>query len=264
MIQPIGFFKIWRSLFSKPIWLNSTLEQQVILLTLISMANFRENDWEWKGQKYTVEAGQFITSTQSIIENTGKNVSSQNVKSALKRFEKLNFLTNESTKQGRLITIANWEDYQEKCDTPNQVINQEVTKRSPTGNQGVTTKEESNKEKKTKKVSKVSKSCIREGTIKHGEFDNVYLKESEKEKLISIYGLAAIEQQIENLSNYIENFEKGKKYKNHYATLRTWCQKLPKKVVSQEPDKKKQEADKKKLVEEYGKDWEKQFDDINF
>lgn len=146
MIQPIGHFKVWRALYTKPIWLKSTLEQQVILVTLIAMANFKENEWEWKGQKYVVKPGQFITSLESIRENTGGNVSVQNIRTALARFEKLGFLTNESTKTGRLITLVNWEDYQGTEEQPNKGNNKDLTKTQQRGNKDLTPIEEGNKE----------------------------------------------------------------------------------------------------------------------
>ena len=40
-------------------------------MTLMAMANFKSKEWEWKGEKYSVEAGQFITSLESIKVNTG-------------------------------------------------------------------------------------------------------------------------------------------------------------------------------------------------
>ena len=148
MINGVGFFKLHRELFNKPIWLNSTPEQKTILITLLAMVNFKENDWEWKGKKYKTKAGQKITSVASIKKACGNGVSPQNIKTALKRFENLEFLTNESTNEGRLITITNWELYQvnENNQPTNQPMpNQRLTDASPTPNQRLTTKEERKK-----------------------------------------------------------------------------------------------------------------------
>jgi uncharacterized phage protein (TIGR02220 family) len=144
MINPVGRFWVWRELFTKPIWLNSTLEQQVILMTLIAMANFKPNEWEFEGEKYKLEAGQFITSAKSISEATGGTVTRQNIRSALKRFEKLEFLTTKSTNRSTLVTLVNWESYQINT----KEVTNKVTLAQPTGNQRVTTIEEGNKEKK--------------------------------------------------------------------------------------------------------------------
>ena len=92
------------------------------------MVNHNENEWEWKGQKFMIQPGQTVTSLDAIKTLCGKSISTQNVRGALARFEKLNFLTNESTKQGRLITIVNWRDYQFSEDEANIASNKEPTK----------------------------------------------------------------------------------------------------------------------------------------
>jgi len=143
MIQPVGYLKLHRELYHKPIWKQSTPEQKVVLLTLLAMAWFNTNEWEWKGQKFKTEPGQFITSLDSIMIDCGKGISIQNVRSSLKRFEKLGFLTNESTKTGRLITIANWALYQPKEDNPTK----QSTKTQQRGNKEVTPKEERKNDK---------------------------------------------------------------------------------------------------------------------
>ena len=52
---------------------------------------------EWQGKKFTIKPGQFITSLKSIRENAGSGISIQNVRTALERFEKYEFLTSKST-----------------------------------------------------------------------------------------------------------------------------------------------------------------------
>lgn len=133
-----GWFKLHRELFEKAIWQSSTPEQKVILITLLGMANHQGKEWEWKGKQFKAEPGQFVTSIDSIIKRCGKGISPQNIKSAIKKFEKYNFLTNESTKTGRLITIVNWRVYQGIEIESNQQSNQQVTDNQPTTNQQVT------------------------------------------------------------------------------------------------------------------------------
>lgn len=116
MIQPVGYFKIWRELFTKPIWQESTPEQKVILLTLLAMANFDEKEWEWEGKQYRANKGQFVTSLRSIAETAGNGITIKKVRTAIDRFEKYGFLANKSTNKNRLITIVNWELYQSNED----------------------------------------------------------------------------------------------------------------------------------------------------
>ena len=139
MNDNLGWIKLHRALLDKAIWINSTPEQKTILITLLLMANHEPNQWEWKGKKYTVKSGEFITSLEKIVAKCGRGITTQNVRSALKRFEKLQFLTNESTKQNRLIKIENWRLYQDEENQPNKATNKEVTNNQQRPNKEVTT-----------------------------------------------------------------------------------------------------------------------------
>ena len=90
-----GWIKLHRELRSKAIWNTSTPEQKTILITLLLMAQYTTNQWEWNGGQYKCKPGQFVTSLDNIVKECGKGVSIQNVKTALKKFEKYEFLTNE-------------------------------------------------------------------------------------------------------------------------------------------------------------------------
>ena len=112
-----GWIKLYRKLLDKAIWTLSTPEQKTILITLLLMANHEEKDWEWKGKRFICKPGQLVTSLEKIAKEAGKGISIRNVRTAIDRFQNFGFLTNESTKQSRLITICNWEGYQqiEEC-----------------------------------------------------------------------------------------------------------------------------------------------------
>lgn len=134
-----GWIKLHRELANKAIWQESTPEQKTILITLLMMANHQEKEWEWKGERYKAHPGQFVTSLESITKKCGKGISIQNVRTAINRFEKYEFLTNESTNKNRLITIVNWELYQSKDDelTSNLTSNQQATNKQLTTNKNV-------------------------------------------------------------------------------------------------------------------------------
>ena len=116
-----GWVKLYRELKSKSIWQLSSPEQKVVLITILLLANHEENKWEWKGERYVCKPGQLITSLNSLVRECGEGVTIRNVRTALERFEKLGFLTNTSTKTGRLITIVNWEKYQGKEPVPDKL-----------------------------------------------------------------------------------------------------------------------------------------------
>ena len=212
MINGIGHFRVWRELFTKPIWLNSTAEQQAILITLMAMANFQPREWEWQGEKFSVASGQFVTSLEAIRVNTGGSVSIQNVRTALKRFEKLEFLTNKSTKTGRLITLVNWEQYQYTGEQANKDTNKDLTKTSQRPNKDLTTREE-------------SKKVIKKELNIYGEFKKVKLTNEEHLKLIENLGENTTRLLIDELDVY--KASTGKSYKSDYATILNWHRKNP-------------------------------------
>lgn len=147
-IDKNGWIKLYRQLMKKAIWKCSTPEQKVILITLLLMADHEGNEWEWQGKKYKTEPGQFITSLKSIAEEAGKGISIQNVRTSLNKFKKYEFLTYESTKTGRLITIVNWHIYQGVEDEPNNEDNKDLTKTQQRPNKDLTPREEGKKDKK--------------------------------------------------------------------------------------------------------------------
>lgn len=124
-----GWIKLHRKILKSPIWKDSTQEQKIILITLLLMANHEEKEWVWRGKLYKVTQGQFITSLKTISEESGTSI--QNIRTALKKFELYNFLTNTSTNRNRLITIVNWQLYQGSEDS-NQQADQQATNKQLT------------------------------------------------------------------------------------------------------------------------------------
>jgi DNA replication protein DnaD len=147
-----GYFKIWRELFDKPIWLNSTPEQKVVLISIIKMANWKENKWEWNKKTYHCKAGEFVTSYSKICETCGKGLTHQNVRTALKRFQNLEFLTYQTTvgvSGGIKVIINNWDKYQNETNT---LTNTLPTDYQQNTNTFLTTIEEIKKDKKERSI----------------------------------------------------------------------------------------------------------------
>jgi len=147
-IQPVGYLKLYRELFDKPIWVCSNSKQKVILITLLCMANFKEKEWEFEGKKYKCKAGEFITSLESIAKECGEDVSIQNVRTFLKNLETYEFLTNKSTNKSRLISITNWSLYQSN----DSELTSKLTGNQQATNKQLTTKEEGKERKESKEV----------------------------------------------------------------------------------------------------------------
>lgn len=200
-----GFIKLHRCLLEKPIWTNSTPEQKTILVTLLIMANFKTNEWEWQGKKFKCQPGQFITSLQSIKEASGFGISTQNIRTALVRFEKLGFLTNKSTKTGRFITLVNWGLYQ----IDDYKLTKKLTKTSQRPHKDLTTIEECKNDKNDKNED-----------IKYTYAEFVHMTSAEHARLIDEYGDPFIKRCIEVLDNY--KGANNKTYANDYRAIKTW------------------------------------------
>ena len=142
-----GWIKLHRALLNKAIWKCSTPEQKIVLITLLLMANHEDNEWDWGGKRFLVQKGEFVTSLESIRKSAGKDISIQQIRTALDRFINLGFLTYKATKRGRVITILNYDKYQSSPTNHQQSIQQ-------TGNKQVTTnKKDKNVKKRDTKVS---------------------------------------------------------------------------------------------------------------
>ncbi len=221
------------------------MEQKVILITLLLMANHEEKEWEWQGEKFKCKPGQFITSLKSIAEKAGPGISLQNVRTALSKFEKYEFLTNQSTKTGRLITIVNWELYQSQ----DSKLTKGLTKHQQSANKALTTNKNDKNDKNDKKnnppiVPPVKKS--------YAEF--VTMTEDEYKKLLTKYGKEKTVKMIEILDNY--KGASGKKYKSDYRAILNW---VVKRVEQEEQQERKggYVSGKKRLSRQDDRDWEK-------
>jgi len=154
-----GYIFLHRKLLKSPEWKLSTPEQRSVLIAILLMANYEANKWEWQGNEFDIKPGQFVTSLESLCKAAGKGVSQQNVRTTLKRFEKLGFLTNHSTKQGRLISIIKWDEYQVRLLSSNKETNKPLTNDQQTPNKPLTPIEERKKDKKDKKDKNNTRAC---------------------------------------------------------------------------------------------------------
>lgn len=224
-----GWIKLYRILLDKPIWTNSTPEQCKILITLLLMANHEEAEWEWQREKFKVKPGQFITSLDNIVKKCGKGISIQNVRTSLKRFEELKFLTNKSTKNGRLISIENWELYQYCFNDINKGSNIDLTKTQQRANKDLTPNNNNNNNKNNKNDS-ISKDIL---VPKHlvpiqDKWNSLGLSKirdikGNRLKLLNArikeYGIDGVLEAIENIKT--SSFLKGQN-KNNWVIVFDW------------------------------------------
>lgn len=212
MVQLNGYIKIHRKLVQWG-WYQDTAVKSVFLHLLI-IAAFKTG--YFMGQE--IKAGQAVIGYSKLATELG--LSTQQVRTALKKLESTGEISKKSTNKFTVVTIANWEEYQ-LCDG-------NVTNEQQTNNKRITNEQHSNnipstnEQQHLKNVKKVKK-VKNDKNVKniYGEYGNVFLTSDEFEKLVE--GFSDYKQRIEKLSEYIAS--KGDKYKSHYATIRMWAAK---------------------------------------
>lgn len=112
-----GFFKIHRALFSKSIWRDSTIEQQVILITLLGLANWQPSEYVFEGEITRLRPGEFVASVEDIRLQIDKpEITTKKIRLAFERFKKLGFLSVRRVSRKAIaksvVSIVNWQLYQ--------------------------------------------------------------------------------------------------------------------------------------------------------
>ena len=135
-----GFIKLHRQIQEWE-WYDDANVFRVFIHLLLN-ANFKDKNW--KGQ--LVKRGQVVTGRKKLSETLG--ISEQQIKTVFSKLKKSGEITTKPTNKYTLVTLVNFEVFQEKKKPTNQQNNQQITNQQPTDNQQVTTTEELKKEKK--------------------------------------------------------------------------------------------------------------------
>ena len=201
-----GYIKLHRKLTEWG-WYSDSAVKSVFLHIMLT-ATFRNTTY--KGHE--LKPGQAIIGRKRLAMDLG--LSEQQVRTALKKLESTGEISVFSTNKFSVITVENWEFYQddEGCEQPTN--NQQITNNQP-------------HLKKVKNVKKVKNNIY----TRYGEFENVSLSEEELEKLKERFPYDW-QARIENLSQYMQS--KGKRYKSHYATILAWSRREEPKTVKEE------------------------------
>jgi DNA replication protein DnaD len=126
-----GWIKLHRKLLNSDMYRSLNSTQRDVMIQVLLSANHKTNQWEWKGKLFECKPGQFITSLKTLKNKCASDVTIQNIRTALNKLKTWQFLTNKSTKTGRLITVLSWDTYQgmheEDQQSNQQTANKELT-----------------------------------------------------------------------------------------------------------------------------------------
>ena len=203
MQEKSTFVKLHRSI-TKWRWYKNQ-NTKALFIHLMIIANIKDQPFE----NITVKRGQVITSLASLSSQTGLTMNQ--VRTALQHLISTKEITSKTTTKYTIITIKNYDEYQK--------VTKEITNEPQTDNKQITNKPQQYKKEKNIKNVKNERECKTTPKNTFGEFNNVYLTETEVANLKQRYPKDYVNK-IEKLSAYLEST--GKEYNSHYAVLLQW------------------------------------------
>ena len=227
-----GWIKLHRKILDNPIIFKDK-DYLATWIYLLLNATHKEIPALFKGKKIILQKGQLITGRKSMASQL--KISESKIYRIINDFKSEQQIEQQTSNQNSLISILNWDKYQQSEQQNEQQMNNERT----TDEQQVNT----NKNVKNVKNKRNNNIYAKANKRKYGEYQNVLLKDEELQKLKEEY--QNWEELIKYLDEYIEM--KGYKAKSHYLCIKRWVIDA---VNKQKP--KKQEMDWDEWVKKDG------------
>lgn len=173
-------------------------------LFLYCLLRANHKDEKWRG--HTINRGSFITSLEHIKNDTGLSI--QKIRTALNKLNLTNEITYETTSQYSIISIKNYNLYQDY----NKQDNKQITNEQQTSNKRVTTNNNDNNDNNDNNKEEVEEEKLKNLDNFYGEFKNVYLS---SDRYDSLKGLIMNDRVFLELINELSTkiAEKSDKYK---------------------------------------------------
>lgn len=130
-----GYVRLWRKLMSSNMYKALNSKQRDVMIQCLLMANQQPQDSIWNGEKIKTNPGQFVTSLKKLEDRCAEDVNIRTIRYTIDKLEKWDFISYETSPEGRLITIVNWSKYQDADFEPpkkpksNEEVNEMLEKR---------------------------------------------------------------------------------------------------------------------------------------
>ena len=254
-----GWIKIHRKILENPIICKDS-DYLAVWIYLLLNATHKEIPALFKGKKITLQKGQLITGRKSMSNQL--KISESKIYRIINDFKSEQQIEQQTSNQNSLISILNWDKYQQIEQQNEQQMNNERTTDEQPVNTNKNVKNDKNERIYNIPASEVetspadtAKANEKDAMPKHkyGEYKHVLLKDEELQKLKDKYD--NWEELIKYLDEYIEM--KGYKAKSHYLCITKWVIK----AVEDEQRKEKQKENtvwRKKENQEWREEWLKQ------
>lgn len=204
MGKPSTFIKIDRNITNWQWYQNANTFR--VFVDLIIDANIREG-WH---QGVKIPRGSTATSYEKIANRL--NLSVQQVRTAIQHLKLTGEITSKSHSKFQVITIVNYNLYQDKSTGKSADKKQSVNIQLTVNQQQL----KNNKEY----IKNAQEYC--ENTRARGKYKNVFLSDEEFADLSERYP-TGLDEKIERLSKYMA--DTGRSYASHYDTIIEWAEK---------------------------------------
>ena len=139
-----GWVSIHRSIMSSRTFARLTAIQKLIAIYIILNANHTDGYWydQYKDIEVELKEGQLVTSVNKIVNEWFKkdnDVTTSKVRTALKRLEKVEFLTIETTNSYTLLTVCNYGVYQGERRSNDKRNDKDLARQSQGNDNAMTT-----------------------------------------------------------------------------------------------------------------------------
>ena len=115
-----GWIKVHRKMLKNPVVCKDA-EHLAVWMYILCSAAYEEHDTWFEGKRITLKPGQFITGRKKVSHFL--DISESKVDRILKCFENEHQIEQQSRSHGRLISVINWESYQETEHQNEQPVN---------------------------------------------------------------------------------------------------------------------------------------------
>ena len=213
-----GYIKMYRK-FKESFLYNDSQAVHLWVHLLLSV-NYKDKDLLVSGNKITIKKGSMLTSRQSLERDTKINQSK--IQRLLKLFESEQLIEQQTNNKNRIISITNWDLYQQS----EQLIEQQVNSKRTAGEQQVNT---NNKEKKGKKDKKEKNKQKENGSLFDDEFEKIwemYEKKGNRKRSMSKWQSLKVEDKrkaMDHIPRYVKSTPEIKYRKNLETYLNNEC-----------------------------------------